>query len=214
MFVSGTVVERALADLADRDPVVAEIRARHPGIRPLLHRDPLVAMIRAITAQQVNLRWAAVTRRRLAEAFGTVHDVGGEAVYSLEPERLARTSVPELRVLQLTNAKAASVIACARAVADGLMSVEELERLDDEAVIAHLVVLRGIGRWSAEWFLARTLKRARVVGGDLGVRKAVGRAYLDGRVPTEAETRSATAHWGAAAGVVQQLLLHDLVTAP
>jgi 3-methyladenine DNA glycosylase/8-oxoguanine DNA glycosylase len=49
-----------------------------------------------------------------------------------------------------------------------------------------------------------------VVAGDLGVRKAVGAAYLGGRMPSPAEVRAATAHWGAAAGVAQQLLLHDM----
>jgi 3-methyladenine DNA glycosylase/8-oxoguanine DNA glycosylase len=42
------------------------------------------------------------------------------------------------------------------------------------------------------------------------VRKAVGAAYLGGRMPSPAEVRAATAHWGAAAGVAQQLLLHHL----
>jgi hypothetical protein len=49
-----------------------------------------------------------------------------------------------------------------------------------------------------------------VVAGDLGVRKAVGRAYLDGAMPSEERTRELTAHWGAAAGVVQELALFDL----
>ena len=76
--------------------------------------------------------------------------------------------------------------------------------------MARLVVFPGIGRWTAEWLLARTLGRPRVVAGDLGVRKAVGAAYLEGRMPSEAEVRAVTAHWGPAAGVAQQLLLHWL----
>ncbi len=85
-----------------------------------------------------------------------------------------------------------------------------LAGLDDEEVVERLVAFPGIGRWTAEWLLARTLGRPRVVAGDLGVRKAVGAAYLDGRMPSEAEVRAATAHWGPAAGVAQQLLLHWL----
>ena len=53
-----------------------------------------------------------------------------------------------------------------------------------------------------------------MVAGDLGVRKAVGAAYLGGRLPSPAEVRAATAHWGAAAGVAQQLLLHWLAHRP
>jgi DNA-3-methyladenine glycosylase II len=81
--------------------------------------------------------------------------------------------------------------------------------MDDEAVILHLVQLPGIGRWSAEWFLARTLGRPRVVAGDLGVRKAVGRLY-DAGMPSEQETRRLTEHWGETATLVQALALHDL----
>ena len=107
--------------------------------------------------------------------------------------------------------KAKSVIAAARAVLDGGLEWAELAALEDEAVIDRLTALYGIGRWSAEWFLARTLGRPTVVAGDLGVRKAVGRAYFGGRLPSEAEVRAATAHWGAAAGVAQQLLLMTLL---
>jgi len=46
-----------------------------------------------------------------------------------------------------------------------------------------------------------------VVAGDLGVRKAVGLAYLDNHLPSESEVRQAIAHWGECAGVAQALLL-------
>jgi DNA-3-methyladenine glycosylase II len=49
-----------------------------------------------------------------------------------------------------------------------------------------------------------------VAAGDLGVRKAIGTTYLQGRLPSETEVRTLTAHWGAAAGVAQQLVLHAL----
>jgi DNA-3-methyladenine glycosylase II len=96
------------------------------------------------------------------------------------------------------------------AVASGRVDLQELAGLADEEVVARLVTFPGIGRWTAEWLLARTLGRPRVVAGDLGVRKAVGAAYLDGRMPSEAEVRVVTGHWGPAAGVAQQLLLHWL----
>jgi len=208
MFVAAP---SALADLSRHDPAIARLDAAYPGIRPVLHRDPLTALIRSISAQQVNLTWATEIRRRLALAYGTEHAVGGETVRSLDAERLAAATIDDLRTIQLTNAKARSVIAVARAALDGQLRLADLERLDDEAVAARLVALPGIGPWSADWFLARTLGRPRVAAGDLGVRKAVGRAYLEGRLPSESEVRALTAHWGAAAGVAQQLILQDLV---
>ncbi len=159
----------------------------------------------------MNLRWATEIRKRLALAYGDALPIEGEEVRVLHPGRLARATVDDLRALQLTRAKSASVIDVAQAAAEGRLDATELARLEDEALIERLVLMRGIGRWSAEWFLARNLGRPRVVAGDLGVRKAVGRAYFSGRLPSEAEVRMATAHWGAAGGIAQQLLLHALV---
>jgi DNA-3-methyladenine glycosylase II len=135
-------------------------------------------------------------------------DVG--EVWSLDAAALAAAEVGELRALQFSNAKAVAIVSFAGAVAAGRVRLDELRALDDEQVVDRLVAYPGIGRWTAEWLLARTLGRPRVVAGDLGVRKAVGAAYLGGRMPSEAEVRAATAHWGAAAGVAQQLLLHRL----
>ena len=84
----------------------------------------------------------------------------------------------------------------ARALAEGPSASTTLARLPDDEVIARLCAIRGIGRWSAEWVLARTLGRPCVVAGDLGVRKVVGLAYLGTPTPSEAAVRQATAHWG------------------
>jgi DNA-3-methyladenine glycosylase II len=210
-FLARLDVESALARLAAEDPAVGRVAAAYPGIRPVLHRDPFTALVRSISAQQINLGFAASVRARLAASFGHRHAIGAEVVHSLDPRPLAGADVAQLRALQFTNAKAAAIIATARAALEGELDRDTLARLDDAEVIARLVRLPGVGPWTAEWFLARTLGRPRVVGGDLGVRKAVGRAYFAGRLPSEDDTRRATAHWGAAAGVAQQLLLHDLV---
>lgn len=200
----------ALRALAAADEPVAQLVRRYPGIVPLLYRDPFTALIRSISAQQVNLRWAATVRARLAQRYGTRRLVGGWEVWSLHPEPLAVARVEELRELQLTTAKALSVVDVARAVQAGELRLSGLDALDDEQVIAHLTGLRGIGLWSAEWFLARTLGRPRVVAGDLGVRKAIGRLYRTPVTPSELEVRRLTAHWGAAATHAQALALHDL----
>jgi DNA-3-methyladenine glycosylase II len=220
----------ALAELAAADPVVAGIAARFPGVGPVLQPDLLSAVVRAISAQQITLRFAATLRGRLARRYGRRHQVpvppempgvwtatsprsedpAAVEVWSLDAGRLAGAAVADLRGLQFSTSKAVATIAFAGAVADGRVDLATLAGLEDEAVVERLVTFPGIGRWTAEWLLARTLGRPRVVAGDLGVRKAVGAAYLDGRMPSETEVRSVTAHWGPAAGVAQQLLLHWL----
>ena len=200
----------ALADLVLADPVIAALETRYRGVRPVLQSDLFTALIRSISAQQVNLKWAATVRRRLAETFGRRHMLGPYEVISLEADRLAAATVSELRALQFTTRKAEYIIALATAIATGYLDLEALRMAPDAEVITRLTAFRGLGVWTAEWFLARALGRARVAAGDLGVRKAVGAVYLQGQMPTEAEVRRLTAHWGEAAGVAQQLILHAL----
>jgi DNA-3-methyladenine glycosylase II len=208
LFVTAS---EAFALLCAADPVVAAAEARHPGIRG--HRDAglLTALVRAISAQQVNLRWAATTRRRLARATGTVHHAGGREVWAFDAARLAHTDPGELRALQFTTSKAEYLVGVAAEVHEGRLELETMRRWSDSEVIDRLTAVRGLGRWTAEWILARALGRPRVVAGDLGVRRAVGLAYLGGRMPSEPEVRTLTAHWGDGAAVAQAVLLHTLV---
>jgi DNA-3-methyladenine glycosylase II len=197
--------------LCAADTVVAAVEARHPGVRGFLEPDLLTALVRSISAQQVNLRWAATTRARLVRATGVVRTVGGREVWALDPGRLAAADPAALRALQFTTRKAEYIVGVACEVASGRLDPVALGAAADDEVISRIVAVRGLGRWTAEWLLARTLGRPRVVAGDLGVRKAVGATYLGGRMPTEAEVRALTAHWGPAAGVAQAVLLHSLV---
>ncbi|HJU09397.1 MAG TPA: hypothetical protein VJ728_00900 [Candidatus Binataceae bacterium] len=194
--------------LCSADPVVGHLAVQHRGFRPVLWDDLLTALVRCISAQQVNLKWAATVRRRLAEMFGRVHTVGQHTVYTLDAERLAALQISDIRRLQFTTRKAEYVINVARAMACGDLNLTTLAALPDHQVIASLTAIRGLGLWTAEWVLARTLGRPRVSAGDLGVRKAVGIAYFGGAMATPEEVRLATAHWGRAAALAQGLLLH------
>ncbi len=199
-------------DLLVRDPRMAALDARFPALRTVRQPDLLTALVRSISAQQVNLRWAATIRRRLAERFGTEHHLGSWSVWSLDSERLASAQVEAIRALQWTTRKAEYVIGCARAIASGTLDGVALRTRPTSEIIATLMEIRGIGRWTAEWIAARTYGRPVVVAGDLGVRKAVGALYLDhtadGGPPSEEEVRAATAHWGDAANTAQTLALH------
>ncbi len=99
------------------DLVIATLDTRFPGLRTVRQFDLFAALIRCVSAQQVNLRWATTTRRRLAEAFGDRHTLDGHTIYSLNPARVARASVVELRALQFTTRKAEYIIAIAEAIA-------------------------------------------------------------------------------------------------
>ena len=152
---------------AQGDPVLRETVHRYPGFRPPLAPDPFEALVSSITAQQVSLHSAFAVRSRLIERFG---ERAEHAVAFPTRERLARAREEELTALGFSRRKAEYVLGIARADVD----FDELERLPDDEVKARLTALRGLGEWSADWFLARYLGRPEAwPAGDLGLRKAV-----------------------------------------
>jgi DNA-3-methyladenine glycosylase II len=158
---------------AQRDPVLAEAVRRLPGFRPPLAPDPFEALVSSITAQQVSLHSAFAVRSRLIDRFGERVD---RAVSFPTRERLARASEEELTALGFSRRKAEYVLGLARSDLD----FGELALLPDDEVKARIRSLRGLGEWSADWFLARHLGRPEAwPAGDLGLRKAVLAFYPD-----------------------------------
>ena len=152
---------------AQSDPVLAAAVARFAGYRPPLAADPFEALVSSITAQQVSLHSAFAVRSRFVERFGEPAD---HAVAFPTRERVAAATEDELTELGFSRRKAEYVLGVARADLD----FEELASLEDDEVKARLTALRGLGEWSADWFLARYLARPHAwPAGDLALRKAV-----------------------------------------
>ncbi|MGH3132758.1 MAG: DNA-3-methyladenine glycosylase family protein [Gaiellaceae bacterium] len=171
-------------DWAATDPVLGPLVRRLAGFRPTLNPQPFEALVGAITTQQISLRAAAAIRSRFVGRFGVKHDV---AWAFPTRELVARAKVGDFAELGFSLRKAEYVIGLARCDLD----LDSLAGLPDDEVVAALTALPGLGRWSADWFLARHLARSEAwPAGDLGVRKAVSAFYADGRPLSIPEVRS------------------------
>ena len=168
------------------------------GLRPTLLPDPFEMLVGAISAQQVNLAFAFATRVRLVRRYGTPVDFDGVTIHAFPaPATLADVPVAELRAMQFSQRKAEYIVGLAGELASGrLDSRSARDRAPDEAVIARLTEVRGLGRWSAEWFLARALGRPDVCpADDLGVRRAVEALCFRGRPRDAAAVRRRARAW-------------------
>ena len=156
------------------EPVLARLSAALAGFRPPLAPDPFEALVTSITAQQVSLHSAFAIRSRFVERFGAP---GEHAVGFPSRERVAAATEQELVALGFSVRKSEYVVRLARSELD----LDALATLPDDEVKERLVSIRGLGEWTADWYLARHLGRPHAwPAGDLGVRKAVAIFYGDG----------------------------------
>jgi len=163
----------AFSAWAAGEELLAPLVVRFAGFRPTLAPDPFEMLVGAITAQQVSLFAAVAIRNRLVERFG--EQVGRVWAFPTR-ERVAAATEEELFSLGFSRRKAEYVIGLARSDLD----LAGLALLPDDEVKAELTALRGLGEWTADWFLARYLGRAHAwPAGDLAVRKAVRALYGD-----------------------------------
>ena len=169
--------------------------------------DHYSALVRAIVGQQLSVRAARAIHGRLLEQFDGSPPTP-EQILSRDPEEL-RSAVG------LSRAKVSFLRSLAEHVIGGSLELERLDSLPDEEVIAELVAVKGIGEWSAHMFLMFQLRRPDVLAvGDLGIRRAVERAYGLAELPSAAELTELAEPWRPYRTDACLLLWHSLDNAP
>jgi DNA-3-methyladenine glycosylase II len=154
--------------IEERGPIDPDTDRR--GSRP----DAYEALARAIVGQQLSTKAASSIWARVTKLFGGTPSPG--VLISIEPEKL--------RGAGLSWSKVGFLKDLAERVDDGRLDLDRLGELSDEDVVAELIEIKGIGRWTAEMFLIFHLARPDVIStGDLGIRRAVQTAYGLGELP-------------------------------
>ena len=186
---SWTADDRALMRA---DKVLRRVMEAQGPIDPAIDRrgsrpDPWEALARAIVGQQLSTKAARSIWEKLQGQFG------GETP---DPKSLLRKRSQTLRKAGLSSAKVEFLRDLAGRVADGTLDLARLRDLPDEDVIAELLEVKGIGRWTGEMFLIFHLARPDVVStGDLGIRRAVQTAYGMDELPGPQELERIADGW-------------------
>ncbi len=185
LFAEGVVLDpvmRAGMDHLSRvDPVLRKIIQRAGPYAPLLRPpvDPYENLLLAIINQQLSLKAGATIARRVREL------TPGPDMPT--PTEVSRLRDEQLRGAGLSRMKVSFVRDLAAYLADGRLDLRGLRHQSDQEVMAALVSVRGIGRWSAEMFLIFQLGRLDILPvDDVGLRNAAGKAYGLENAPTAA----------------------------
>ncbi|MDQ1383515.1 MAG: DNA-3-methyladenine glycosylase [Actinomycetota bacterium] len=175
------VVEAGARELARRDPVMKRMLREHgvPGLhRGRRQRTHFAELARMICYQQLAGRAASAIHGRF------------EALFDGPPTPQAVLALPmeTLRGAGLSNAKATSIRDLAEKVEQGVVELDRVARLSDGKVVSELVLVRGIGEWTAHMFLMFQLGRLDVWPVlDFGVRNGFGLMYGLKEMPTAKE---------------------------
>lgn len=149
--------------------------------------DHYGALVRAIVGQQLSTKAARTIYGRLTERFGG-HTPTPAEILADDPE--------ELRSVGLSRAKASYLRSLAEHVVGGELELERFDEMPDVEVEAELVAVKGLGQWTAHMYLMFHLQRRDVLPvGDLGIRRAVERAYALPGLPDPAKLTEIAEPW-------------------
>jgi DNA-3-methyladenine glycosylase II len=190
--------------LARRDPVLGAIMRARPRVHLVRRGEPFLTLARAIVGQQISVKAAQSVWDRVIACVG---ECTPRAVLRREPRRL--------RACGLSERKTEYIVDLAQRFDRGLVHPQRWPGMTDEDVIADLVQVRGIGRWTAEMFLIFNLLRPDVFPlDDLGLQNAMRRHYFNGRKASLARMRRLGAQWAPWRSVATWYLWRSLDPMP
>jgi len=204
--LSPAMIEDALAHLRSGDPIMGRLIE---GVGPFAlkpRRNRFHTLVKAIVSQQIS---TAAARSVLAKLEAACEPEG------LSPEAISRLSPTRMRAAGLSKQKQAYLKDLALYVQQRLLRLERMGRMHDEEVIAELIAVKGIGRWTAQMFLIFTLGRPDIFPhDDLAVRTAIKRAYGLDELPNKALAHKIAEPWRPYATVASWYCWRSLALPP
>lgn len=168
-------------DLLHSDGRLAYMSKEYKGLRLLGIADLFEAVCWCIIGQQINLTFAYKVKRRLIEKYGKRIDYNGESFFIFPTsETLAAVDAEDLRAMQFSQQKIDYVIGAAKAFSEGTLGKEKLQELPDFASRKKaLTKQKGIGEWTANYVLMKSLKEPQCIPhGDIGLLNALANHHI------------------------------------
>jgi DNA-3-methyladenine glycosylase II len=147
--------------------------------------DAFVTLARSVVGQQISVK-----------AAQTVWDRFAQLSRQLTPSGVLRLKIDDMRAAGLSARKVEYLVDLALHFDNGAIHPEAWSAMDDEAIIAELIAIRGIGRWTAEMFLIFHLMRPDVLPlDDVGLINGISKSYFSGDVVSRSDAREVAQAW-------------------
>jgi DNA-3-methyladenine glycosylase II len=180
--------------LSKRDAVLRRIIRAHPEVHLRRRTDPFTALSRAIVGQQISVKAADTIWNRFVLRAGSAGRRG--AFPRLDAPRVLELDDVSMREVGLSRSKAGYVRDLAQHFVSGKLDPRKWRKLEDDALVALLIDVNGIGRWTAEMFMIFHELRPDVFPvGDVGLRRALASHYNQGEAMTVDDMHALGAAW-------------------
>ena len=194
----------ACKHLVKKDRVMKRLIPQFGDAALQTRRDAFTTLARSIVGQQSSVKAAQAVWERFAALSRT-----------LSPAHVLKLKVDDMRAAGLSARKIDYLVDLALHFDNGKLHVKDWESMDDEAIIAELVDIRGIGRWTAEMFLIFYLQRPNVLPlDDPGLITGISQNYFSGEQVSRSDAREVAEAWKPWCSVATWYIWRSLDPAP
>ncbi len=194
----------ACKHLVKKDRVMKRLIPQFGDAALQTRRDAFTTLARSIVGQQASVKAAQAVWERFAALSRT-----------LSPAHVLKLKVDDMRAAGLSARKIDYLVDLALHFDNGKLHVKDWESMDDEAIIAELVDIRGIGRWTAEMFLIFYLQRPNVLPlDDPGLITGISQNYFSGEQVSRSDAREVAEAWKPWCSVATWYIWRSLDPAP
>ncbi|HMS93424.1 MAG TPA: DNA-3-methyladenine glycosylase [Candidatus Saccharibacteria bacterium] len=204
-------LQQGITHIRAHDPILARVidsTFETPTFTP--HTDYYQTLVDSIISQQLSVKAAASIQRRFNALFGD------ETVIP-SPEQIVTSDVEILRTAGLSRPKATYILDLAQKTIDGTITFDHLESLDNDAIIAELTQVKGIGEWTVHMFLMFCMGRLDILPtGDLGIRNGATKLYglATTATPTDIKRIAEDNNWQPYQSIASWYTWHSLDNKP
>ena len=194
----------ACKHLVKKDRVMKRLIPQYPNTTLQSRGDAFGTLARSIVGQQISVKAAQSVWHRF-EAL----------LKKTAPANVLKLKVDDMRAAGLSARKVEYLVDLSLHFDAGAVSVKNWQAMDDEAIIAELVAIRGIGRWTAEMFLLFYLRRPNVLPlDDVGLINGISKNYFSGEAVSRSDAREVAAAWAPYCSVATWYIWRSLDTIP
>ena len=197
--------EEACRYLIKKDRVMKRLIPQFGDVKLISRGDAFITLARSVVGQQISVKAAQTVWDRFTQLSKS----------TMTPSRVLKLKVDDMRAAGLSARKVEYIVDLALHFSNGRGNPLGWEAMSDEEIIAELVAIRGIGRWTAEMFLIFHLLRPNVLPlDDVGLLNGISQNYFSGESVSRSDAREVAQAWAPFCSVATLYIWRSLDPVP